>query len=147
MKRILIALDQGLAHAYFLETDLTRMLVEKGAQVIFLVPEAYIPLLEGRYACPGVTFDSIRDAELAHYWQTFHPGLQQFFEHVRRASASTRIPLTYVDVHRLRNEHDARGRYRYILLALRPLICLLRHSRPGRLMFRKLQEALFTPHI
>lgn len=147
MRTILVALDQGLAHAYFLETDLTRILVEKGARLVYLVPKAYIPVLAKQYSRPQVTFDCIRDTELACYWQNYHPGMQQFFEHVRRASASTRIPLTYVDTHRRRNEFEASGRYRAVLIALRPLISLLRHSRPARRLFRRLQGALFTPHI
>jgi hypothetical protein len=66
---------------------------------------------------------------------------------VRGASASPRIPITYVDTHRQRKEYEARGKYKYLLIALRPLIYLLRASSLARKLFRSSLYSLFTPNL
>jgi len=68
-------------------------------------------------------------------------------ERVRRASASPRIPLTYVDTHRQRREYEAQGRRKQVLRVLRPLIKVLRASRLARWIFRKSLYYFFTPHL
>ncbi len=147
MKTILVALDHGLAHAYFLETELPRLLVEKGARIVCLVPRAFLPSLMKNYAQENVIFDSLRDDLLNHYRNHYYPRLQEYFEHIRRACASTRIPLTWIDTHRQRNEYEAKGLRKIAFISLRPLISIIRHSRWARWFFRYLQERFFTPRI
>jgi len=146
-KTILLVLDHGLALAYFLETDLVNLLAEKDARLVLLVAEAMLPLLREKYSNPRIIFESVRDKQALRYQKSHYAGLQELFDHVRRASASRRVPLTYVDTHRRRREMEARGRRKIVLPFLRPLIGLLRRSRLARLLFRHTLQILFTPHI
>ena len=147
MKTIFIAFDHGLAVAYFFETALLGYLLEKEARIVVLVPEAMLSLLRERYSHLNIIIESVRDVQATQYRKEYHASLQEYFEHVRRAGASLRIPLNYVERNRLWKEIDARGRHKIALLLLRPAIWLLRHSRLARQVFRHIQQALFTPHI
>jgi hypothetical protein len=147
MKTIFVTLDHGLSVAYFFETDLIKLLLEKGVRIVVLVPDAMLPLLRERYGNLNVIVESTCDAQVAKYKLGYHPSLQEYFEHVRRASASPRIPLTYVDRNRKWKETEAKGRHKFALILLRPVIWLLRHSRVSRLAFRRLQQKLFTSNI
>ena len=147
MKTIFIALDHGLAVAYFFETNLINTLVERDARIVVLAPEAMLPLLRERYPNSKVIIESVRDVQTTRYKKEYHPSLQEYFEHVRRASASPRIPLMYVDRNRKWKEIEAKERHKIALLLLRPVIGLLRYSRLARWVFRRVQQALFTPRI
>ncbi len=144
---VFFVLDTGLAHAYLLETDLLDRLLSKGIRPVVLTQAAYLPALQQKYGREGLVFASLRDEAARAYQRNYHPTAQYFFEHVRRAAASSRIPLTYVDSHRRRKETEAEGAYRWALLALRPAIYLLRYSCLARRAFRWLQSALFTPDL
>lgn len=147
MKTIFIVLDHGLGLAYFLETELTRKLLDAGVRIVFLVQDAVLPQVKDSLQHPNVIFESMRDTQVLDYQKANHPGIQELFDYVRRASADTSIPLTYVDTHRQRKEYEARGRRRTVLKLLRPLIWLLRRSKLARRLFRKTLAALFTPHL
>lgn len=149
MTTIFVSLDQGLAMAYFLETDLLRLLADRpDSRLVILVPEEMLDLLASRYARPGVIFESMRNREAARYQREYFGGLQYNLEYLRRASASRRIPLTYVDTHRQRKEAEAENAlYLLYLKSLRPILWINRRSRLVRMAFRRLSSALFTPHI
>lgn len=135
MKTILACLDTGLAQAYFFETVLARSLVSRDVRLVVLVREAQLPVIREKYAQPNVIFESMRDGQAERYRKAYRPRLQYWSEHIRRASASTRIPLTYVDTHRQRAERNATGNTRYSYLALRPFIYILRRSRLVRRLY------------
>ncbi|HZW03247.1 MAG TPA: hypothetical protein VFF68_04935 [Anaerolineaceae bacterium] len=147
MKTIFIVLDHGLGLAYFLETELTRKLLDAGVRIVFLVQDAVLPQVQNSFPHPNVIFESMRDTQVLAYQKANHPGIQELIDYVRRASADTAIPLTYVDTHRQRKEFEARGRRQRVLKLLRPLIWLLRRSRLARRLFRNTLTALFTPHL
>lgn len=144
---VFFVLDTGLAQAYLFETDLLDRILDKGLRPVVLVQKALVPLLQAKYGRDGVIFESMRDDLARDYQRHYHPGWQELFEHVRRATASPRIPLTYVDSHRRRKESEATGRRWWVLRALRPAIYALRYSRILRQGFRRLQSALFSPHL
>ena len=135
MKTLLACLDTGLAQAYFFETDLVRRLVSDQVRLVVVVRESQLASMRAKYAQPNVIFESLRDAQLEDYRSKVHPRLQFWTEHMRRASASTKIPLTYVDTHRRRAERHAIGNSRYSYRALRPFIYILRRSRRARQAF------------
>lgn len=147
MKTIFVVLDHGLGLAYFLDTDLTRFLVDAGVRVVFLVQDAVLPRVKDSFQHPLVTFESMRDGKVLEWQKANRPGLQELVDYVRKASADRSIPLTYVDTHRQRKEYEARGRRRHVLKALRPLIYLLRRSKRARLQFRRALDRYFTPHL
>ena len=60
---------------------------------------------------------------------------------------SQRIPLTVVNTHRQRKEYEAKGRWKYILITMRPLIGLLRRLKAARLIYQSIQNKLFTTDI
>ncbi len=144
---VFFVLDTGLAQAYLFETDLLDRILEKGVRPVVLVQKALVPLLQAKYGREGVVFESLRDDRARAYQRGYWAGVQELFEHVRRATASPRIPLTYVDSHRRRKETEATGRRRWVLWGLRPAIYALRRVRPLRMAFRRLQAALFTPDL
>ena len=147
LKTIFILLDTGLATGYFFESDLTSRLLEKGFRLVFLVQDAVLPHIRKTFSHPNAIFDSMRDGEALHYQQNYKAGSQERMDYLRRTSASTRIPLTYVDTHRLRKEYEAKGRRKWVLYALRPLIWALRRSSLARRTLRLILQNRFTPHI
>ena len=147
MNTIFLVLDTGLARSYFLDTDLADTLVKNGLRLVILVPEVELPLLAKTYPRENVIFESMRDKQAAHYRDTYQRGWQFILEHVRRASASPRIPLTYVDTHRRRKESTASPSEKTKYALARPLIYLLRGSRLARRFFHWLIEKAFTPNI
>lgn len=147
MKTMMISVDHGLALAYFLQTELSEVLLDKGARLVFLVQDELLPLLRERYReTQRVVFESLREREAARYQNTHHSRWQSVIEYLRTTSADPRVPITYVDTHRQRSEYEARGKRRYLLMALRPVIGLLRHSKTARCCLKRAQN-MFTPQI
>jgi hypothetical protein len=148
LKTIFIVLDHGLALAYFLQTDLTRMLLEReDLKVVFLVQDAFLPMVKKEFSRPNVVFESMRENQVLQYTKHHMAGIQELVDYLRGSSLSPKVLLTYVDTHRMRKEYEARGRRRQVLLALRPAITLLRKSKLARRAFRRSTYLLFTPHI
>jgi hypothetical protein len=147
LKTIFIVLDHGLGLAYFLETELTRKLVDAGVRVVFLVTDAMLAQVKDSFQHPNVIFESMRDTQVLAYQKQNRPGIQELMDYVRRTSADRSIPLTYVDTHRQRKEYEAEGRRRWVLKALRPAIWLLRRSKAARKHFRKDLDMMFTPRL
>ena len=148
MKTIFIVLDHGLALAYFLQTDLTRMLLErKDLRIVFLVQDAFLPMVKNEFSHLDVIFEPMREAQVLQYTQHHMAGTQELVDYLRGSVLSPGVPLTYVDTNRMRKEYEAQGRRRNVLLALRPAINILRQSRLARSAFRRGTYLLFTPHI
>jgi hypothetical protein len=148
LKTVLLVIDHGLALAYFLYTDLAKKLLEKDLRLVFLVQDDLLQKLRQDYAdTPQLVFESLREDQLTHYQKTFRPRLQEMVEYIRGASASPRIPLTYVDTHRRRKIYEARGRWKLALQLAQPIIYILRHSRLARKMFLRFQNWALTPNI
>jgi hypothetical protein len=140
VKTILIFIDHGLALAYFLYTDLIYKLLKGNNRLVFLVQDELLEKLRRDYThLPNVVFESMREGDLLHYQHTYRPHLQEIFEYIRGASASPRIPLTYVDTHRKRKITEAVGKWKVALKIVQPLIFLLRYSRLARKIFLKIQ--------
>lgn len=148
MKTVLVALDHGLAIAYMLYTDLAKILTERGVCLVLLVQDELLPKMRSDFEnLPNAVFESLREAQLVNYQRRHHPRLQELFEYIRGASASPRIPLTYVDTHRRRKLTEARGRWKLALQLTQPLIFVLRYSRLARKVFMWMQNKLLTPNI
>ncbi|MFC2028980.1 CDP-glycerol glycerophosphotransferase family protein [Chloroflexota bacterium] len=147
MKTIFILLDHGLAHAYFFETALAQMLADAGLRLVFLVPGSMLELLRDKYPGQNIIFESMRESEIAAYRHSHWEGLQELYEYVRRVGMSSRGPLSYVETARRRKEWEARGRRRFVLKLLRPVIELMRRTRILRKIFRKFLQSLFSPSL
>jgi len=148
LKTILVVIDHGLALAYFLYTDLAKKLLAKDLRLVFLVQDDLLPKLRQDFAgTPNLVFESLREDQLIHYQKTFRPRLQEMMEYIRGASASPRIPLTYVDTHRRRKIYEARGRWKLALQFAQPIIYVLRYSKLARKLFLHFQNWVLTPNI
>jgi len=147
LKTIFIYLDHGLGVGYFFQTGLTEKLLEKDVRLVFLLQEAELERRRQQPEQLNVVFESMREKESLHYQKTFHAGMQELFEYVRRTITSTKIPLTYVNVRQRNKEFEAKGRRKTVLKLLRPFIYVLRRTKIGRALFLKLQCRLFTPNI
>lgn len=148
MKTVLVLIDHGLALAYFLYTDLAKSLCERNVRLVFLVQDDLLSKLRTDFASlPHAVFESLREDRLIQYQRTVRPRLQELFEYIRGASASPRIPLTYVDTHRRRKLSEARGRWKLALQLAQPIIFVLRSSRLARRFFMYMQNKLLTPEI
>ena len=86
MKTIFVVLDHGLGLAYFLDTDLTRFLVDAGVRVVFLVQDAVLPRVKDSFQHPLVT---LNPCGTGRCWvaKANRPGLQELVDYVRKASA------------------------------------------------------------
>lgn len=148
MKKVLVYSDHGLMLANYLNTDLAKKITESGVQLTFLVESDLVDKLNKEYSQnKSISFISSREDLTHHYQLTYHAGLQEIIEYVRGASMSVKTPITYVDIHRQRKEYEAKGRWKYLLISMRPLIWLLRRSKIARRAFESMQEKLFTTNI
>lgn len=145
MKTILVYSDHGLMLGYYLHTDLARILTKNDIQIVFLVQPELVELLGNEYSqFNNVSFISSREDLTNQYRLSHRARTQEIFEYVRGSSMSSAIPLSYVDIHRKRKEFEAKGRWKVLLLSMRPFIWVLRHSLLARKLFRKIQSKLFT---
>jgi hypothetical protein len=148
LKTALVYVDHGLTIGYYLFTGLAERLTDRGVRLVFLVEEDLVDKLRKDFGSNKLlVFESAREDLTTQYQQTHLPGLQEVFEYIRKASMSPRVPLTYVDTHRQRKEFEAKGRWRFILKSVRPVIYLLRYSKIARSLFRKLHDRLFSPRL
>lgn len=148
MKTAFIYVDHGLTIGYYLFTGLAERLTERGVRLVFLVEDELVEKLRKDFAAnPLLVFESAREKQTTQYQQEHLAGLQEMFEYVRKSSMSPRVPLTYVDTHRRRKEFEARGRWKFILKALRPAIFVLRSSSLARKVFRWKSNWLFAPSL
>ncbi len=147
LKTIFIYLDHGLGVSYFFETGLLEKLLTEDLRLVFLLQKAELERKKSEISHPNVVFESMREDAAQHYQKTYHAGIQELFEYVRRTITSTKIPLTYVNVRQRNKEFEAKGRRKTVLKLLRPFIFTLRRTKLGRKLFRKLQTRLFTPNI
>ena len=147
MKTVFIYLDHGLGVGYFFQTGLIEKLLEKDVRLVLLMQENEIKIKEKQNNYPNIIFEEMRKNECLQYQKTFHPGMQELFEYVRRTITSAKTPLTYVNVRKRTKEFEAKGRRKKVLKILRPLVITLRHTRIGRNIFRNIQYSLFTSNI
>jgi hypothetical protein len=148
LKTVLIYVDHGLTIGYYLYTGLADRLTAKGLRLVFLVQDELLERLREEFKHnERILFESSREDQTLRYQNTHLPGLQEIIEYVRGASMSPRILLTYVDTHRQRKEYEAKGRWKMALIAMRPLIYLLRYSRLARKAFEHFQNTMFSPGL
>ena len=127
MKTVFIVVDHGLALGYFFQTELTQKLVDAGLRIVFVVQDSMLDLAKTQFDHPNVLFEPMRDTEIRAYQKANQAGLQELFDYVRKATATPKIPLTYVDTHRQRKEYEALGRRKKVLRVLRPVVRILRN--------------------
>lgn len=144
---IFILLDHGLAHAYFFETDLALKLSQAGLRQVFLVPGNMVDLLREKYPGRDYVFESMRENEITAYRASHQEGLQEIYEYMRRVGMSGKGPLSYVETAKRRKEFEARGRRLVQLIALRPIIALMRQSLKLRQAFRRYFQRKFTADL
>jgi len=144
---IFILLDHGLAHAYFFETDLALKLSRAGLRQVFLVPGNMVDLLQEKYPGQDYIFESMREAEIAAYRASHQEGFQEIYEYMRRVGMSGKGPLSYVETAKRRKEFEARGRRWIQLMALRPIITLMRRSLGLRQAFRGYFQKKFSANL
>ncbi len=148
MKTAFVFIDHGLGLVYFLDTGLAKILTEKGIRLVFLVQDEILSKMREKYGeNKNLFFDSNHERDIKKYQNERLPTLQYLMEHIRDSSASNKIPLTYVETHRLRKEKESKGKWRFLLILSRPAIWLLRRSKFSRTVFRWLQQSLFTSDI
>ena len=147
MKTLFIVIDHGLALGYYFQTNLTQLLVEAGLRLVFIVKDSMLNNAQKQYNHDNVFFEPLRDTKILQYQSETLPGIQELLDYVRKASASSKIPLTYVDTHRQRKEFEAKGRRKIILKTLRPLIFILRISKFARSVFRWFMSIMYSTKI
>jgi CDP-glycerol glycerophosphotransferase (TagB/SpsB family) len=147
MKTIFICLDFGLPLAYFFETDLVQILLERGTRLVILVPDEMVEFTRQKYQGGNVFVENILDRQVEEYRHAHLSRLQTVLEYARRASADRSIPLTYVDTHRQRKELYAPSWQKFLYRCLRPLLWLLRSSRRARKAFIDALHKYFTTDL
>lgn len=135
--------------AYFLNTDLLRILLEHSVRIVLLVQDEMIEILKKQFNNErNIVVESLRLKDANQYFTRYHGSLQANLDYIRRTSLGHKVLLTYVDTHRQRKEYEAESfRRKFGLILMRPLIWILRYSKIARHLFRKMLENLFTPEL
>jgi len=148
MKTVFVIIEHGLSLAYFLYTDLYKLMLNGKVRLVMLVQDELLPKLRQEYeGVHNLLFESLREDEATRYHRGYHFRMQEIIEYIRGSSTDRHIPLTYVDTNRKRKIHEARGRWKFALYAAQPAIYILRTSRLARKAFLWLQKKSFTPNI
>jgi hypothetical protein len=98
-KRIFISADHGMAIIYFLQSDVVSTLLNAGVEIVVLTDEALVTRLAKRNTQHGLTFESLRLKEAAHYASAISPRLQSLLIYLRRVGGSRRINTEAMDSH------------------------------------------------
>ncbi len=146
---VFIAIDHGIGMAYFLNTDLLRILLDRSVRIVLLVQDELIETLKNQFSSErNIIVESLRLKEANRYFTRYHGSLQVNLDYIRRTSLGHKVLLTYVDTHRQRKEYEAESfRRKLALILMRPLIWSLRYSKIVRFFFRKMLNLLFTPKL
>jgi hypothetical protein len=146
---VFIAIDHGIGMAYFLNTDLLRILLDHSVRIVLLVQDEMIEILKKQFNNErNIVVESLRLKDAKQYFTRYHGSLQANLDYIRRSSLGHKVLLTYVDTHRQRKEYEAESvRRKFGLILMRPLIWILRYSKIARHLFRKMLENLFTPEL
>ena len=145
-KTIFISADHGLAIIYFLQSDVVKTLVEKGARVVVLTDDGLVEQIKQRFGMPGMIVEGLRYKTCQQYANAVQPSLQYWSNYVRRVGTSARINTEAMDSHIRQVEAEAQGTQRMIAGAGRLVIGLMRHSKPSRQCLVRWQRR-FTPAI
>lgn len=145
-KTIFISADHGLAIIYFLQSDVVKTLVEKGARVVVLTDDGLVEQIKQRFGMPGMIVEGLRYKTCQKYANEVQPSLQYWSNYIRRVGTSARINTEAMDSHIRQVETEARGTQRVIAALARGVITLMRHSRPSRKCLVRWQRR-FTPAI
>jgi hypothetical protein len=148
-RTVFIAIDHGIGMAYFLNTDLLRILLDHSVRIVLLVQDEMIETLKKHFSNePNIIVESLRLKDANRYFTQYHGSLQANLDYIRRTSLGHKVLLTYVDTHRQRKEYEAESlRRKMALILMRPLIWIFRYSKIARLFFRGMLEKLFTPEL
>ncbi len=146
---VFIAIDHGIGMAYFLNTDLLRILLDHSVRIVLLVQDEMIETLKNQFSNErNIIVESLRLKDAIQYFTRYHGSLQANLDYIRRTSLGHKVLLTYVDTHRQRKEYEAESyRRKLALILMRPLIYILRYSKIARFFFRKTLNLLFTPKL
>ena len=145
-KTIFISADHGLAIIYFLQSDVVKTLVEKGARVVVLTDDGLVEQIKQRFGMPGMIVEGLRYKTCQQYANAVQPSLQYWSNYVRRVGTSARINTEAMDSHMRQVEAEAKGTQRVIATLARGVITLMRHSRPSRQCLVRWQRR-YTPAI
>ena len=145
-KTIFISADHGLAIIYFLQSDVVKTLVEKGARVVVLTDDGLVEQIKQRFGMPGMIVEGLRYKTCQQYANAVQPSLQYWSNYVRRVGTSARINTEAMDSHMRQVEAEAQGTQRVIATLARGVITLMRHSRPSRQCLVRWQRR-YTPAI
>ena len=145
-KTVFISADHGLAIIYFLQSDLVKTLVEKGARVVVLTDDGLVDQIKQRFGMPGMIVEGLRFKQCAKYAAEVDPSLQYWSNFVRRVGTSNRINTEAMDSHIKQVETEAQGLTRIKLLAAKLMIGLMRRSKTARRRLVNWQMR-YNPHI
>jgi len=145
-KTVFISADHGLAIIYFLQSDVVKTLVEKGARVVVLTDDGLVEQIKERFGMPGMIVEGLRFKECQKFATEVSPSLQYWANFVRRVGTSNRINTEAMDSHIKQVETEAIGMERLRVMLARGFITLLRNSKAARQSLVRWQMR-FTPGI
>ncbi|MBT4074680.1 MAG: hypothetical protein HOE75_13445 [Chloroflexi bacterium] len=148
---ILLTVGSGFGARYLLGSGIARRLVERGASVIVLSPNAGDPEFESTFKRPGITVEKLNpDGWPGHARKS---RLHRFLLHVRSLTLATSRKAATLDAHAASENHGPRKGLKNTLSTrfVHGLARLLRTSRTSRrfviAMERRLVKANYHPHI
>jgi CDP-glycerol glycerophosphotransferase (TagB/SpsB family) len=145
-RTIFISADHGLAIIYFLQSDLVKTLLEKGARVVVLTDDGLVDQIKERFGMPGMIVEGLRFKACQKYANEVSPSLQYWSNFIRRVGTSKRINTEAMDSHIKQVETEAQGITRLRVLVAKGFIAAMRNFKAARQGLVKWQMR-FTPNI
>ncbi len=126
-KRIFISADHGMAIVFFLQSDVVKLLLEAGVEIVLLTDDEIQARIAERFARTGLTVEGLRLGRAGSYASTVRPRWQWILGYLRRVGGSWRMNTEAMDSHIWEVWRENSWRFRlgvwtpaaFVILALR----------------------------
>ncbi len=126
-QRIFVCADHGMAIVYFLQSDVVKVLLEAGLEIVLLTDDEIQARIAQRFARPGLTIEGLRLGRAGNFASTVRPRWQWILGYLRRVGGSWRMNTEAMDSHIWEVWRENSWRFRlgvwtpaaFVILALR----------------------------
>ncbi len=144
--RVFISADHGLAHVYFLQSEVVPTLINAGVEVVLLTDDGLRDQITHRFGGHGLIVEGLRLQEARQYANTVSPSIQWWLNFLRRVGGTWRINTEAMDSHIWQVEFEAEGKRRLWMPFMKAMVRLIRNSRSARQGLNYLQQR-FSPNL
>jgi hypothetical protein len=146
-KTVLLMAHGGRAVTYLFHTDVVRALLNSNIRVVGLVDDVLVDRLTEEFKGLDVVFESRRHDACRRYVGSYRTYLQLLVDFLRRCGVSSRMNLGAVLHHQRLTESQTNGKWKAVLVIVRPFIWMMRRIRLLRTAVAQAQTRWFTADI